>query len=253
MSKTKNKIKICVVTGSRAEYGLLKPLILKLKNDNSYNVRLVATASHLEKKYGNTYKEIENDKIKIDEKINIKLTDSSADGVNKSFAICVRKFSEYFSNNRPDILLVLGDRYEILATSIAAYILQIPIAHINGGEATSGTLDEGFRHSITKLSTLHFTSTENYRQRVIQLGENPNSVFNVGVLSVDNINNFKTIEKKDLEKDIQFNFSSPSAIVTFHPVHTDKKSSVEQLNELLSALDKLFFSPSQMQILMVQN
>ena len=199
----KEKIKICVVTGNRAEYGLLKPLLKKIIADKKFDLKLVATGAHLDKKFGFTYKEIEQDKISIHEKINIEIKDTTADNVNQSFAKCVAKFSTYFQNNRPHYLLILGDRYEMLAIAIAAYIHQIPIAHINGGEATAGTMDEGFRHSISKLSALHFPSTENYRQRLIQLGENPNTVFNVGVLSVDNINNFKLLSKKELEKRLE--------------------------------------------------
>jgi GDP/UDP-N,N'-diacetylbacillosamine 2-epimerase (hydrolysing) len=232
-------IECCLVTSSRAEYGLLKPLIKKLLIDKGINLSLVATGTHLEKQFGLTFREIEKDGITINTKINIKMNDTSFKGVGNSFSQAISKFTTYFLSNRPSLLIVLGDRYEILAVSIAAYLLQIPIAHINGGEATSGTLDEGFRHSITKLASLHFTSTENYRQRVIQLGEHPNTVFNVGVLSVDNIKTYKRIAKKDLEKDIQFRFKYPSALITFHPTPMDKISSEEQLLNLLKALDNL--------------
>ncbi|MEY4875356.1 MAG: hypothetical protein RL708_505, partial [Bacteroidota bacterium] len=218
LNKQTNKINICIVTGSRAEYGLLKPLIKLMISNKDFDVKVVATASHLEKKFGYTYKEIEKDNIPIHQKINISIGETSADNINQSFSKCLSKSSTYFVENKPDYLLILGDRYEMLAIAIAAYIHQIPIAHINGGEATSGTMDEGFRHSISKLSSLHFPSTENYRQRLIQLGENPTTVFNVGVLSVDNINNFKLLSKSELEKSINFKFTNPTAIITFHPV-----------------------------------
>ncbi|MFM2225334.1 MAG: hypothetical protein RJA07_1536 [Bacteroidota bacterium] len=236
-NKQTNKIKICIVTGSRAEYGLLKPLIKLMIKDNDFDVKVVATASHLEKRFGYTYKEIEKDNISIHQKINISIGETSADNINQSFSKCVSKFSTYFVENKPNYLLILGDRYEMLAIAIAAYIHQIPIAHINGGEATSGTMDEGFRHSISKLSSLHFPSTENYRQRLIQLGENPTTVFNVGVLSVDNIKNFKLLLKNELESSINFKFTYPTAIITFHPVPLDKKSSINQLKDILNALN----------------
>ena len=166
------KIKnICVVTGSRAEYGLLKPLLTKINASKNYNLQLVVTGMHLSKKFGNTINEIENDNFNIFQKIDILPEKKSNFYVGKTISNGIEQFSKFFIKHSPDILIVLGDRYEIFACSVAAYFLKIPIAHINGGETTEGAFDEGIRHSITKMSYLHFTSTENYKKRVIQLGE----------------------------------------------------------------------------------
>lgn len=228
---------ICVITGSRAEYGILKPLINLIDEDDFFNLRLVVTGMHLSYEFGLTYKEIEQDGFCIDEKIESVLSSDTAVGVSKSMALTIIGFSEYFSRVKPDLVIVLGDRYEILAATCSAAIAQIPIAHIHGGETTEGSLDEIFRHSITKMSYLHFVSTEEYRKRVIQLGEDPDRVFNVGALGVENVKNIDLLTKHQLEDEINFRLDKRYALVTFHPVTLGKISVEEQVNQLLKALD----------------
>tara|TARA_X000000368_G_scaffold404412_1_gene380415 strand:- start:1962 stop:3128 length:1167 start_codon:yes stop_codon:yes gene_type:complete len=231
------KIKnICVVTGSRAEYGLLKPLLTKIKASKNYNLQLVVTGMHLSKKFGNTINEIENDNFNIFQKIDILPEKKSNFYVGKTISNGIEQFSKFFIKHSPDILIVLGDRYEIFACSAAAYFLKIPIAHINGGETTEGAFDEGIRHSITKMSYLHFTSTENYKKRVIQLGEDPNRVFNVGGLFLDSIKESKILSKKELESDLNIVLQKKNLIVTYHPETLSSKSQKKSFTELLNAL-----------------
>lgn len=230
--------KICVVTSTRAEYGLLRPLMKKVINENSYELQIIATGMHLSPEFGNTYKEIESDGFKINEKIEILLSSDSAVGISKSMGLATISFAEAFKTLGPDIIIVLGDRYEIFAVCSAAVVAKIPIAHLHGGETTEGAFDEAFRHSITKMSYLHFTSTEQYRNRVIQLGENPERVFNVGAIGVENINSMKLLEKSDLEKVIGFKLDKPFGLVTFHPVTLEDNTSKEQFEELLKAMDE---------------
>lgn len=230
--------KVCIVTSTRAEYGLLRPLMLKFKNSNKYTLQIIATGMHLSPEFGNTYKEIEKDGFEITEKIEILLSSDSAVGVSKSMGLATISFAEAFSRLKPDLVIVLGDRYEIFAVASAAVVAQIPIAHLHGGETTEGAFDEAFRHSITKMSYLHFTSTETYRNRVIQLGEAPDRVFNVGALGVENILSLDLLDKEELEKSIDFKLDKPFGLVTFHPVTLENSTSKEQFKELLSAMDK---------------
>lgn len=224
--------KICVVTSNRAEYGIMSRLIEKIELDSELELQLVVTGSHLSDKFGKTYKEISSP---ITKKIDIEIEKESS----HSMAIAVEKFSKTFLKLNPDLLLILGDRYEIMAVAIAAMLNKIPIAHLYGGESTQGAIDEAIRHSITKMSHIHFTSCEEYKNRVIQLGEQPKSVFNVGALGVENIENIKLLKKDELEKELNFNFGEKNLLVTFHPVTLEKLSSAEQFQELLSALDNL--------------
>ena len=230
--------KICVITGTRAEYGLLKPIIEKIKYDNDFELQLVATGMHLSPEFGLTYKEIENDGFKINEKVEILLSSDSSIGISKSMGLAIISFSEIFERIKPDIIIVLGDRYEIFSAVSAAMIANIPIAHLHGGEATEGLIDEAIRHSITKMSYLHFTSTEEYRKRVIQLGENPERVYNVGAISVEIIKELQLLSKEDLEKELGIKFDTKVALLTFHPVTLENNSAEDQFNELLKALDK---------------
>lgn len=226
---------ISVLTATRAEYGLLKPIINKLMNVPEFDVRVVATGAHLSPEFGLTYKEIERDGIAIDERIEILLSADSPSAISKSMGLAMISFADYFDKLRPDMLMVLGDRYETLAICCAAMNQKIPIAHLYGGETTEGAVDESIRHAISKLSYLHFTSTDEHRRRVIQLGEHPDRVFNVGAIGIENILNEKLLSKADLEKSIDFKLDKPYGVVTFHPVTLEENSSEKQIKALLEA------------------
>ncbi len=229
---------ISVLTATRAEYGLLKPLITKLYNINEFDVRIVATGMHLSEEFGFTYKEIEQDGFSIDKKIEILHASDTNVGISKTMGSALTYFSEYFENLKPDILIVLGDRYETLAVCCAAMNARIPIAHLYGGETTEGAIDECIRHAITKMSYLHFTSTSVYRKRVIQLGEAPERVYHVGSLGIENIRNTRFLTIDELENSISFQLNQPYGIVTFHPVTLEEDQAQEQVRALLNAMDK---------------
>jgi GDP/UDP-N,N'-diacetylbacillosamine 2-epimerase (hydrolysing) len=231
--------KICVFTGTRAEYGLLRPLMQEIKNDKSFNLQIIASAMHLSAEYGCTYKEIEKDKFAIDAKVRIPLNTNTPMGLAKAVGAGLINLSKAILRLNPDIIVVLGDRFEAFALATAAMISKTPLAHISGGEATFGLLDEAIRHSITKMSYLHFVSTEKYRQRVIQLGESPGRVFNVGALGVDNIRRLKFLSKKELEKELNFKFNKKNLLVTFHPVTLENNTAQQQFQNLLDVLDEL--------------
>lgn len=224
---------ISILTATRAEYGLLKPIISKLNTIKEFDVRIVATGAHLSPEFGLTYQEIEKDGFKIDEKIEILLSSDTPSSISKSMGLAVIGFADYFEKLSPDLLIVLGDRYETLAVAIVAMNQRIPIAHLYGGETTEGAIDESYRHAITKLSYLHFTSTDEYRNRVIQLGEHPSRVFNVGAIGVENILNETLYTKEELEKELEIDLSKPYAIVTFHPVTLEDNSAKMQIESLL--------------------
>lgn len=228
---------ICIVTGTRAEYGLLSPIIKQLEATHHLELKIVATGMHLSEDFGLTYHEVEADGISIDAKINIlQNNDDSQKAMSKAIGIGVIEFAEYFDKAKPHMVIVLGDRFEIFSAAIAAAVACIPIAHLYGGETTEGAIDEFFRHSITKMSYLHFTSTEQYRQRIINMGESPHRVFNVGATSVENILNMPLLNKEELARSLNFDLNSPYALVTFHPVTLEKNTAVKQLEELLSAI-----------------
>ncbi|MBT1247037.1 MULTISPECIES: UDP-N-acetylglucosamine 2-epimerase [unclassified Thermosipho (in: thermotogales)] len=231
--------KICIFTGTRAEYGLLYPLMKKIKEEDEFELQIMASGMHLSPEFGLTYKEIEKDGFKINEKIEILLSSDSSIGINKSIGLGLISFSETLKQLNPDILIILGDRFEALSIAIAAYIMKIPIAHLHGGEKTEGVIDEGIRHSITKMSYLHFTSTEEYRRRVIQLGENPERVFNVGAIGLDNIRNLKLLDKEELEKELNFELGKKNILFTYHPVTLDDKQLDGELKEVFEALKEL--------------
>lgn len=229
--------KICVVTATRAEYGLLKPVIEKIYNSAMTELKLVVTGMHLSPEFGLTYKEIEEDGYPIDQKIEMLLSSDTPTGITKSMGVALMGFADYFSVNRPDIVVILGDRYEMLMVATAAMMARIPIAHLHGGEKTEGAVDEAIRHSITKMSQLHFTATEEYRRRVIQLGEQPDQVYNVGALGVENAKKVSLLSKEELERQIGFHFSKPTIIVTFHPVTLEMLTAREQFADILSVID----------------
>jgi len=234
-----NKRKICVFTGTRAEYGLLKPLMEEIKKDKELELQIVASGMHLSPEFGLTYREIEKDGFKIDEKIEMLLSSDTPVGVSKSIGLGIIGYTDALNRLKPDITVVLGDRFEALAFAIASYMHRIPIAHLYGGEATFGLIDEGIRHSITKFSYLHFTSTEEYRKRVIQLGEHPERVFYVGALGIDNIKKLKLLTKKQLEKRLGRKLKEKNLLITFHPVTLEEGSSEYQFKELLRVLNEL--------------
>ncbi len=231
--------KVCVVTGTRAEYGLLKPLIDKIDKDNDLELQLIVTGMHLSPEFGMTYNEIIDDGYKVNEKIEILLSSDTPVGISKSMGLATISFAEAFERLKPDMLVVLGDRFEIFAVCSSAVVAKIPIAHLHGGETTEGAFDEAFRHSITKMSYLHFTSTDEYKKRVIQLGENPKRVFNVGAIGVENIIKMELMSKDELEKSIGFNLRDSFSLVTFHPVTLESSTSEEQIKEVLNALDSI--------------
>ncbi len=230
--------KICIITGSRAEYGLLKPLIHILNIDSEIDLKIVATGMHLDKKFGLTFKDIENDGFHIYRKCDILPKTNSQSFVHESIGKGIIKFSDIFLEMKPDIVVVLGDRFEIFAASIAAYFLKIPIAHIHGGETTEGAFDEGIRHSITKMSHFHFVAAEEYKNRVIQLGEDPARVFMSGALFVDTIKNTKLLSRNEIEKTMNINFKEKNILLTYHPVTLANNSSQNSFKALLSVLNE---------------
>ncbi len=233
------KRKICIITGTRAEFGLLFWLMKFLKEDATNSFQLIVTGMHLSPEFGLTFKEIEKAGFIINKKIEILLSSDTAIGVSKSIGLAQISFAEAFNELQPDLIIVLGDRFEIFAAATAAMIARIPIAHIHGGESTEGVIDESIRHSITKMSQLHFTATEKYRKRVIQLGENPAMVFNVGSPGLDNINSLKLLSKKEFEKSINFKLNKKNILITFHPVTLEDNTSEFQFDNLLKAIDDL--------------
>ena len=232
------KRKICVVTGTRAEYGLLYWLMKEIEADKELQLQLIVTGMHLSPEFGLTYKEIEKE-FKIDKKIEMLLSSDTSIGISKSMGLAQISFAEAYEELKPDIVVVLGDRYEIFSATSAAMIAKIPIAHLHGGETTEGAFDESIRHSITKMSHLHFTATEEYKNRVIQLGEHPNRVFNVGGMGIENIKRLKLLSKEEFEKSIDFKLNKKNILVTFHPVTLENSTAKEQFQELLDAIDEL--------------
>ena len=228
--------KICIVTGTRADYGLVHPLIKLIQKDKNLKLQLIVTGMHLSHEFGYTYKVIE-DEFKIDKKIEILLSSDSSVSISKSMGLAQISFSEAFEELNPDIIVLLGDRFEIFSAASTATICNIPIAHLHGGETTQGAFDEAFRHSITKMSHLHFTSTKKYKNRVIQLGENPKNIFNVGAIGIDNIKNLKLLSKEEFERSIDFKLNEKNILVTFHPVTLENSTAKVQFQNLLDAID----------------
>tara|TARA_Y100001970_G_scaffold219769_1_gene269733 strand:+ start:18223 stop:19389 length:1167 start_codon:yes stop_codon:yes gene_type:complete len=231
------KKKVCVLTGARSEYGLLKPLISELDISDYFNLELAVTGSHLSDKHGFTLEEILRDGFKVSYKVEILSGRDSRHAINQAISRTVNKFSQIFENSRPDLLIVLGDRYEALGGAISAMVHNIPIAHIHGGEVTEGAIDEAIRHSLTKMSFLHFVATEKYRNRVIQLGEDPKRVFNVGGMALDSIQDIQYLSKDQLEDDLSFKFKELSFLVTYHPVTLDKFEDTIEIDTLLRCLE----------------
>ena len=230
--------RIGIMTGTRAEYGLLKPLMQEINKDNDLELYLIVSGMHLSPEFGMTYQEIEEDGFEINAKVEMLLSSDSPAGISKSIGLGVIGFADEFQRADLDMLILLGDRYEALSAAICALVMRIPIAHLHGGEVTEGAIDEGIRHSITKMSYLHFTSTEQYRNRVIQLGENPERVFYVGALGVENIKKINLMTKEELERSIHFEIDENTVVVTYHPVTLENNTVEEQFLNLLEVLDR---------------
>ncbi|MFC1516094.1 UDP-N-acetylglucosamine 2-epimerase [Thermodesulfobacteriota bacterium] len=229
--------KICVFTGGRAEYGILKPLIDEIDGDPDIQLQLLVSGMHMSPEFGLTHKVIEADGYRPDEKVEMLLSADTPVAVCKSMGLGMIGFSEALNRLKPDILVILGDRFESMAMATVALVCRIPIAHIQGGELTYGAIDDPIRHSITKMSSLHFTYIEAYRKRVIQLGEAPDRVFNVGGLNNEVIHHMKLMDREALEKEIDFELNHPSILITFHPVTLENNTSQEQFGNLLKVLE----------------
>ncbi|MCC6287111.1 MAG: UDP-N-acetylglucosamine 2-epimerase (hydrolyzing) [Chitinophagaceae bacterium] len=232
------KLKCCIITGSRAEYGLFLPLLKRITKEARMELQLIATGMHLSPEFGLTYQQIEDDGFVIDAKIEMLLSADSAAAITKSTGLGLIGFADAFERLKPHWVILLGDRFETFAAATAAHIAKIPIAHLHGGEITEGAVDDAFRHAISKMAYLHFTSTETYRKRVIQLGESPERVFNVGAIGVDNLSTVKLLSLPALKKELKFDIDSKNTVlVTFHPVTLENNSSKRQMNNLLRALE----------------
>ena len=231
--------KVCIVTGTRADYGLLYWLMKEINDDPTLHLQIIATCMHLSPEFGLTYNQIERDGFRINKKLEILLSSDTPVGIAKTMGLAHIAFSEAYEELKPDLIVLLGDRFETFCAASTACVASIPIAHIAGGESTQGAFDEAFRHSITKMSHLHFTSTEAYRWRVIQLGESPDRVYNVGAIGIENIRKMPLLSKEELEKEINFSIGKRCLLVTFHPVTLEKSSAGRQFKEILNALDIL--------------
>lgn len=230
--------KICIVTATRAEYGLFKPLMDLLQAAEDLELQIIATGAHLSPEFGLTYKQIEADGFTISEKIEILLSSDTPSSIVKTMGLAMNGLAEVIPRLQPDMFVILGDRYEMLAIAAAITIFKVPILHLHGGEITEGAYDDVIRHAITKLSHLHFTSTEEYRSRVIQMGEAPDRVFNVGAIGLDNVANLQLLDKAELEQDLGIKFLKYNYQVTFHPETLSNLSSKDQFQILLDAIEQ---------------
>ncbi|MEI6638238.1 MAG: UDP-N-acetylglucosamine 2-epimerase (hydrolyzing) [Chlorobium sp.] len=231
--------KICVITGTRAEYGLLRWVMQGIKDDPELTLQIIATGMHLSPEFGLTYRQIEQDGFQIDRKVEMLTSSDTAVGIAKSMGLGLIGFADALHELKPDLIVVLGDRFEIFSAVSAALVARIPVAHLHGGELTEGAFDDAIRHSITKMSHLHFVADEEYRQRVIQLGEQPDRVFLVGGLGIDNIKRLKLLDREELEAAIDFKLGSKNLLFTFHPVTLEAATASEQMAQLLLALAEL--------------
>ncbi|OAJ71041.1 UDP-N-acetyl-D-glucosamine 2-epimerase, UDP-hydrolysing [Methylobacillus sp. MM3] len=230
---------ICVVTGTRADYGLLRWVMEGIRQSPDLHLQVIATGMHLSPEFGLTYREIEKDGFAIDRKVEMLLSSDTPAGVTKSMGLGLIGFGEAIEQLKPDLMLLLGDRFEIFAAAAAAMVARVPLAHLHGGETTEGAIDEAIRHSITKMSHLHFVAAEEYRRRVVQLGEAPERVFLVGGLGIDNIKRLDLLDRAALEASLDFKLGPKNLLVTFHPVTLEKSTAGAQMTELLAALDAL--------------
>jgi GDP/UDP-N,N'-diacetylbacillosamine 2-epimerase (hydrolysing) len=232
-------MKIAVATGTRADFGLLRPLIQELENDPFFKLSIWAAAMHLSERFGNTVDEIINAGFEINHKIHCLEEDDDSVAISKNISRAIDGFAKAIEEDKPDFLVILGDRTEMLGAAIAATVATIPIIHIHGGETTIGAYDESIRHSITKMSYFHFTAANEYRHRVIQLGEHPSRVFNVGAIGIDSIRNLILLSKNQLEGNFDFKFNKINILITYHPVTLESSNASDQINSILKALDEL--------------
>lgn len=231
--------KICVITGTRAEYGLLSKLMKRIDDCPDMQLQIIATNMHLSPEFGLTYREIEADGFNIDKKVEMLLSSDTRNATTKSLGLGIIGFADAFEDLAPDMVVILGDRYEMLGAASAALLYGIPIAHISGGDVTEGAYDDAIRHSISKMSHLHFTSAEEYRQRVIQLGEQPDRVFNFGAIGLDNMRQIQFLDRQSLEQSIGFEIGEDCILVTYHPVTMERNSAETQFGALLEAIDRV--------------
>lgn len=231
--------KICVITGTRAEYGLLRWIMQGIRDDPELRLQIIATGMHLSPEFGLTYRSIEEDGFHIDRKVEMLISSDTPVGVTKSMGLGIIGFADALNELEPDLIIVLGDRFEIFSAVSAALLARIPVAHIHGGESSEGVIDESIRHSITKMSHLHFVSTEEYRRRVIQLGEQPERTHMVGAPGVDSIKRLKLLDRAQLEESLDFKLGPRSLLITFHPVTLEKATARNQFEELLASLELL--------------
>lgn len=238
MSESKSNYQVCVVTGTRAEYGLLRELLFKLKKSTIFSLKLIVTGSHLSNSFGNTKNEIIEDGFDDCIKVPIPIDDDSKVGMAVSTGVAMTKFAELFSDYTPDIMIVLGDRYEIFAAVSAAHLIGIPVAHIAGGDVTEGAVDDAIRHSITKMSRIHFAGCEQAAMRIIQMGEQPEYVYNVGETGVENCRNMALMARDELAQNLNYeNIEGDYSVVTYHPVTMENDTAKEQVYELIKAMD----------------
>ena len=233
-----SKRKICIVTGTRSEYGLFYPIMKKIQSSDALELQLIATTMHLSEEFGSTYKQIEKDGFTIDEKIENLLASDSKSSIAKSTGLATILLSDAFNRLQPDVVLLLGDRFETHAAATTAMLMNIPIAHIHGGEITEGAVDEQIRHSITKMSHLHFTSTEKYRQRIIQMGEDPSRVFTSGAPGIDNMVNLELLSQPELDESLGWKVIERSALFTYHPVTLSNSDINDEVDEILAVIEK---------------
>lgn len=231
--------KICVITGTRADYGLLRWVMQGIAEDPDLSLQIIATGMHLSPEFGLTYRDLEQDGFRIDRKVEMLMSSDTSVGIAKSMGLGLIGFADALDELRPDFIVVLGDRFEIFSAAAAALVARIPVAHLHGGETTDGVYDEAFRHSITKMSHLHFVAAEEYRQRVIQLGEDPERVFVVGGLGVDNLKRLQLLGRAELESSLGFELGHKSLLITFHPATLETDPATDQMAELLAALAEL--------------
>ncbi len=231
-------MRICIATGTRAEYGLLKPLMTAVKNEPGLELKVLVTGAHLSPEFGLTYKQIQEDGFELDATVEMLLSSDSSEGIVKSMGLGMIGFSDAFKNLQPDMIVILGDRYEMLSLASAALIFKIPIIHLHGGETTEGAYDDAIRHAITKMSHLHFASTEAYRTRIIQMGEQPDRVFNVGAIGLDNLRNYTLLSRSEIESDLNLKFNTFNYLIAFHPETLSEIPVETQFKNLLHALDQ---------------
>ncbi len=229
--------KICVVTTTRADYGLLYWLIKEIAEDPELELSLIATGMHLSSEFGMTVREIEKDGFHIDRRIEMLLSSSSERGIVKSMGVAMISFADALKEIAPDIIVILGDRFEIVPVAMASVVFKIPVAHIHGGETSQGAIDEAFRHSVTKMASIHFPATETYRNRIIQMGESPDLIFNLGAPGIDSIYILPLLDKLELAESLQFSLQGTVAMVTFHPVTTESGTALLQVENMLKAIE----------------